>query len=187
MRLQTAQAKHRASAAVYRLGYRGDMPTSLPCVIDIEASGFGRGSYPIEIGYVRDDGQSWCTLIQPHPDWTHWDSSAEQLHHIPRPTLLSTGREPGEVALRLNRDLGGRTVYCDGWAHDYAWLGLLFDAAGLQPSFKLDTVQRLLDEQRLAQLDELRRSAFSALGIARHRASSDARALQWAVGRLTVG
>ena len=24
----------------------------LPCVIDVEASGFGRGSYPIEIGFV---------------------------------------------------------------------------------------------------------------------------------------
>ena len=36
------------------------------CVIDIEASGFfGRLGYPIEVGFVRDDGQAWCSLVQP--------------------------------------------------------------------------------------------------------------------------
>ena len=28
-----------------------------PAILDIEASGFGRGSYPIEIGYYLPDGQ----------------------------------------------------------------------------------------------------------------------------------
>ena len=31
----------------------------LPIIIDIEASGFGRGSYPIEIGYHMPDGESY--------------------------------------------------------------------------------------------------------------------------------
>ena len=44
-------------------------------------------------------------------------------------------------------DLAGRTVYCDGWAHDYAWLGLLFEEAGLVPRFKLESVNRLLDDE----------------------------------------
>ena len=156
------------------------------CVLDIEASGFGRHSYPIEIGYARDDGHAWCSLIHPAEDWLHWDPQAEQVHGIDRAVLLQHGRPVAEVARRLNEDLGGRTVYCDGWAHDYAWLGLLFEEAGFMPRFKLESVNRLLDEARLARLDAERQQAFTALGIGRHRASSDARALQWALGRLAA-
>lgn len=154
------------------------------CVIDIEASGFGRHSYPIEVGFVREDGQVWCTLVRPETDWLHWDADAERVHGIPRSALLEHGRPPAEVARRLNDELGGRTVYCDGWAHDYAWLALLFEVAGLVPRFHLESVNKLLDDTRLARLDGLRADAFGALGIARHRASSDARALQWALDRL---
>ena len=53
-----------------------------PSIMDIEASGFGRSSYPIEVGYVLGDGSSFCTLIRPLPSWTHWDASAESVHHI---------------------------------------------------------------------------------------------------------
>ncbi len=155
-------------------------------MIDIEASGFGRHSYPIEIGYVREDGQAWCSLVQPAPDWQHWDDQAERVHGIARPMLLQHGRAVAEVARRLNADLAGRTVYCDGWAHDYAWLGLLFEEAGLVPRFKLESVNRLLDDAGLARLDAERRLAFATLGIGRHRASTDARALQWALERLAA-
>ena len=161
------------------------MHRPLPCVIDIEASGFGKDSYPIEVGYVREDGVAWCTLVQPQADWTHWDTAAAAVHHIDRSTLLHRGLGAHAVASRLNHDLGARTVYCDGWAHDYPWLARLFDAAGLVPRFRLESVNRLLGDAGLALLDPLRAEAFVALDIRRHRASSDARALQWAVGRLT--
>lgn len=156
------------------------------CVIDIEASGFGRHSYPIEIGYVRSDSESWCSLVRPADDWQHWDDQAERVHGIARPCLLQHGRAVADVARRLNDDLAGRTVYCDGWAHDYAGLGRLFDEAGLVPQFKLESVNRLLDDARLARLDAERQRAFGALGIRRHRASSDARALQWALEQLAA-
>ncbi len=157
------------------------------CVLDIEASGFGRHSYPIEIGYVLPDGRTRCTLIRPAQHWTHWDSSAEALHGITRAKLLLHGRSAAEVAQALNADLGGRTVYCDGWAHDYAWLGALFEEAGLSPHFKLETVGRLLDESRLSHLGEARASALAELGLQRHRASNDARVLQRALQRLAQG
>ena len=160
------------------------MPETQRNVIDIEASGFGRHSYPIEIGYVREDGEAWCSLILPAADWLHWDDAAERLHGITRTALLRHGRVAREVAQRLNDELGGLTVYCDGWAHDYAWLGSLFEAAEMTPRFRLESVNKLLDDERLARLDQLRREAFTTLGIARHRASSDARALQWALLQL---
>jgi hypothetical protein len=152
-----------------------------PPVLDIEASGFGRGSYPIEIGYVRGDGQAWCTLVAPAPSWQHWDLAAEALHGIHRETLLQHGRSVAAVARQLNAKLFGLTVYCDGWAHDYAWLGRLFDEAEQAPSFRLESVARLLDDAQLANLDSARRAALGRLGVQRHRASNDARALQQAI------
>lgn len=162
-------------------------PAMPPCVIDIEASGFGHGSYPIEIGYVLPDGRAQCTLIQPDGDWTHWDASAERVHHIERATLLLHGRPAAEVAAMLNRDLAGLTVYCDGWAHDYSWLGVLFETATLSPRFKLESVVALLDDGQLARLAEAQRAARQELGLERHRASNDARALQRALERLAPG
>jgi hypothetical protein len=158
-----------------------------PCVLDIEASGFGRHSYPIEIGYVLSDGRARCTLIRPLPEWTHWDTDAEQVHHITRSALIEHGRSAKVVAAMLNDDLAGQTVYCDGWAHDYTWLGALFEAADASPLFKLESVAHLLDEARLQRLPLAQKQAMTDLGLARHRASSDARALQLALERLGCG
>jgi hypothetical protein len=161
--------------------------TGAPCVIDVEASGFGRDSYPIEVGYVLEDGRARCTLVRPADGWTHWDPAAEAIHHIARATLVRHGRPAAEVARWLNDDLGGRTVYCDGWGHDYPWLAALFEFAGSVPRFRLEPVSRLLDEPDLGRLDEARRAAEAELGLARHRASSDARALQMALVRVAGG
>lgn len=160
-------------------------PAALPCVLDIEASGFGAGSYPIEVGYVMPDGRAACMLVQPATDWTHWDAAAERIHGISRSVLVAHGRPPRDVALALNRDLAGLTVYCDGWAHDYPWLGALYEEAGLAPAFRLESVCALLDAAALAQLDQARRDALAEMGLTRHRASNDARALQRALGRVT--
>lgn len=154
---------------------------SLATVLDIEASGFGRGSYPIEIGYVRADGQAWCTLVIPASGWDHWDAQAAGVHGITREALQRHGREVPVVAQALNEALGGLTVYCDGWAHDYAWLAKLFDEAELAPRFRLESVARLLAERELAALDAAREAAVQRLGALRHRASNDARALQQAI------
>lgn len=162
------------------------MNTALPlhCVIDIEASGFGRRSYPIEVGYVLPDGRAACMLVRPAPAWTHWNDEAEQVHGITRSILDIHGRTPHEVATALNRDLAGLTVYCDGWAHDYPWLAALFEEAGVRQKFKLESVGALLDEPGMARLDQARRDAISEMGLKRHRASNDARALQQALHRV---
>jgi hypothetical protein len=156
----------------------------LPCVLDIEASGFGRNSYPIEVGYALPDGRTVCMLVRPTPEWTHWDASAEQVHGITRATLLAHGRAVDEVARALNADLAGLTVYCDGWAHDYPWLAALFEAAHLRQVFRLDSVGSPLTDARLELLDEARRTALVEMGLTRHRASNDARALQRALNRV---
>jgi hypothetical protein len=159
-------------------------PREPPCVLDVEASGFGRNSYPVEVGFVMPDGRAVCTLIRPLPEWTHWDEAAHRLHGITREMALLHGRSPLAVAELLNSELAGLTVYSDGWGHDYAWLATLFEAAHVQPRFRLEHLRVLLDETQIPAFDAARAQAREELHVERHRASNDARTLQLAVVRV---
>lgn len=159
-------------------------PTEAPTVIDIEASGFGRGSYPIEVGYVLPDGRCYCTLIRPEPEWEHWDGEAERLHGITRALLHDHGRAAVDVAHHLNHVLAGQTVYTDGWNNDYTWLAVLYDAAQCQPSFRLENLRQLLDENEAGRWHDTKRDVEHDQVTQRHRASSDARVLQYTLLRL---
>lgn len=154
-------------------------PTSpLPTIIDIEASGFGRGSYPIEIGFVTSAGQTYCTLIRPEPDWQHWDESAGSVHGISRPLLDEHGKGAQEVAWQINEQLRGQDVYSDGWANDYSWLGMLFDSVDSFPAFRLKNVRELLNEDEAGRWHQIKAKVEAELELRRHRASSDARLIQ---------
>lgn len=150
----------------------------VPAVIDLEASGFGGNSYPIEVGFALPDGRLECTLIRPEPEWTHWDESAYSVHGISRELLLAFGKPVDQVALWLNKQLKGMTVYSDAWGHDYAWLAVLFDAANMAPSFKLDHLASIMPECEAARWNELHQEIELELGLKRHRASNDALMLQ---------
>lgn len=149
-----------------------------PAILDIEASGFGLGSYPIEVGFVLPDGQAWCSLVQPEPDWQHWDPNAAAMHGIERERLEKHGRTASAVCEALNQQLQGMVVYSDAWAHDYTWLNRLYEVAGRSPSFKLENLRALLDDQDAARWHEVKRRVAATAGLQRHRASSDARLLQ---------
>jgi len=149
-----------------------------PSILDIEASGFGLGSYPIEIGFVTSDGHPWCSLVRPEHDWQHWDFQAASVHGITREQLMRHGRTSREIAAVLNDRLAGQTIYSDAWAHDYVWLARLYDVAGCSPHFKLDNLRALLTEAQAASWHDVKRSVALRLGLQRHRASADARLLQ---------
>ena len=104
----------------------------LSAIIDLEASGFGKGSYPIEVGFVLPQGAMYCTLIVPAPHWRHWDTQAESIHPFTREILLAHGKAAPVVARSLNQQLRGLTIYSEGWANDYTWLSLLFDEAAMR-------------------------------------------------------
>lgn len=160
---------------------------SPPCIIDVEASGFGTRSYPIEVGLVLPDGQAYCSLIQPEPDWRHWDPDAEQVHGISRDTLARYGKPPQAVAQDLNARVRGQTVYCDAWYHDYTWLSRLFDAAECAPAFRLEDLRVLLDDHAMSHWTTTREAVLQELALQRHRASNDARVLQLTLLRLQAG
>lgn len=158
---------------------------TLPIILDVEASGFGAGSYPIEVGYyvpgdgttVPPAGRSYCTLIRPPPEWTHWDPEAEKVHNISREILLAKGRPAVDVCLDLNEALRGRAVFCDAWLHDSVWLAKLFDAVDCVQLFRLRDLRELLAECEQTLWHDVRSEVEERLALRRHRASGDARIL----------
>lgn len=156
-----------------------------PIFIDVEASGFGRGSYPIEVGLVLPDGTPHCFLIAPQRTWTAWDEEAEEVHGINRETLFNYGRSVADVAWRLNELLGHKTVYSDAWSFDLSWLGKLFDAADMYQTFKLAPLHDLVPEQQLSTWDDTKQEVAEDLALRRHRASGDALILQQTFLRTT--
>ncbi|MDZ7854249.1 MAG: hypothetical protein U5L98_16865 [Halomonas sp.] len=152
---------------------------TLPTLLDIEASGFGRGSYPIEVGLARADGSTCAFLIQPLEEWTHWDPKAELLHGISRGRLQREGYPVRQVACWLNDELGEVGIaYSDSWGYDNTWLSLLFHHAGMLPAFRLEALRILLSEAQQALWSQTKEAIIRQQGIHRHRAGDDARLLQ---------
>ncbi len=149
-----------------------------PVIIDVEASGFGRGSYPIEVGFVREDGSSQCTLIKRQAEWTHWQPDAEGLHGISRECLERNGRSVIDVATMLNEGLSKQTVYSDAWGNDRSWIALLFECAEMPQRFKLESLSSILSEEQKAIWHESKEMVIASSGFTRHRASNDALVLQ---------
>lgn len=150
----------------------------VPSIIDIEASGFGAHSYPIEIGVVREDGGKFCQLVKPYESWTHWEPEAQALHGLSREHLLKHGHEGREVCVALNEFLQGRTVYSDGWVVDHPWLIKLFSAAGVPMRFEIRALEYVLSEYQMDHWQSVKNHVTATYKKARHRASVDAHIIQ---------
>jgi len=150
----------------------------IPNIIDIEASGFGATSYPIEIGIVLGTGEKYCSLIKPVASWTHWSDQAEQTHHISRELLHKRGRTVIQVANEINQFLDGQTVYSDGWVVDNPWLIELIHAARTDKTFTISALEYILNEQQMASWHETQKRIIAELSLTRHRASTDAFIIQ---------
>ena len=151
---------------------------SSPPIIDVEASGFGVSSYPIEVGVVLNDGRKFCTLITPAPDWTYWDEEAEETHHVSRDMLEAHGKPIDEVAKQLNDLLTEKTLYSDGWGVDKPWLIKLFHAAAQSMTFYVSPLELLLSEEQMEIWHETKDAVIRDTNLTRHRASSDAWVIQ---------
>ena len=154
------------------------MILELPIIIDVEASGFGRGSYPIEIGFSTPDRIVHTFLIQPESDWTHWDESAAKLHNISRQQLMERGESVVDVAKSLNSLLSGQVIYSDAWGFDSSWIGKLFNAANIYQRFKVEALNTLLSQEEMDAWQQMRITVANSLGLIPHRAGNDAQLLQ---------
>lgn len=149
-----------------------------PFIIDIEASGFGCDSYPIEVGVVLNDGQRFCSLILPAQEWTHWDNEAEKIHKVTREMLSAYGKPIATVANQLNEMLAGMVLYSDGWVVDKPWLTTLFRQAGISMSFSISPLEAILSDLQMEVWHETKDRLTSELKLTRHRASDDALIIQ---------
>ncbi|MBV8684169.1 MAG: hypothetical protein JO111_14930 [Caulobacteraceae bacterium] len=98
--------------------------------LDFEASSLATDSYPIEVGWVMEDGSSEEHLIRPAPAWTDWDPQAEAIHGLTREVLVARGEPHGEVAGRMMRVLAGHELFASAPSWDGKWLSVLLRAAG---------------------------------------------------------
>ena len=149
-----------------------------PNIIDIEASGFGDQSYPIEVGLVLSNGVTFCTLVLPSGGWVHWSDEAEKVHNISRETLKAHGKPVVEVACELNKILEGMTLYSDGWVVDKPWLTTLFYASGIEMKFSVSPLEMILSEAQMNVWQETKDKVIIEENIQRHRASNDAWIIQ---------
>lgn len=157
----------------------------LPAIIDIEASGFGRGSYPIEVGFALEDRTVHSFLVKPAPSWQHWSEEAEAIHGISRETLINKGRSARDIALIMNDMLRGKVLYSDAWSFDSSWMGRLFDEAGLVQRFRIETINKLLTPKQMDGWQVTKEALWHATALDRHRAANDVLVLQETYLRVT--
>ena len=147
--------------------------------IDLEASGLGPQSWPIEVGWAIGDARPQSQLIQPDVTWREesWEPSAEALHQISIGKLKKNGSKPPDLCNLLNDKLTGHKVYSDAPDWDAFWLSRLFQAAKVRQKFSLHSMADLInpmiqgrEEAVLAQAD--------SLAPTRHRAAEDVVYLQ---------
>lgn len=99
--------------------------------LDFEASPLADRSYPIEVGWVFEDGASEAHLIRPAPGWTDWSDEAQAIHGIDRGELLARGTSHEDVARRMVDVLTGHALCASAPSWDGKWLSALLRAAGL--------------------------------------------------------
>ncbi|WP_372399888.1 hypothetical protein ABMY26_34050 [Azospirillum sp. HJ39] len=164
------------------------------CVVDVEASALGRGSYPIEVGVAWLDGRVMSWLIRPTAEWLErgvWDPAAEALHGISLEQMAAEGRPAAEVAEGGMAALSGQLPHSDAVGADDAWLASLMAVIGhsypwLEP---LDDLLREVtagnDKERAAEVERAMVKA-SVRWRRQHRAGDDAARLAETVRILAV-
>ena len=147
--------------------------------IDLEASGLGVSSWPIEVGWCGVEGEATSLLIKPREEWVaqHWDDEAERLHGLSIAELQANGEEPKLVCAALNAALKGKRVFCDAPDWDGFWLYRLFGACNVRQEFSLLAFSSLIGALNVGNIDQLVAQAEREFPH-KHRAGADVRHMQ---------
>lgn len=151
--------------------------------IDLEASGLGAASWPVEVGWGGVTGAPTAILIRPDASWNNaaWDPEAEKLHGLSRDRLAREGAAISVVCEALNAALSGRAVYSDAPDWDSFWLYRLFATARIRQGFKILAFADLVTPMMGAHAEALVGEA-EARAPRRHRAAADVAFLQTLYG-----
>ncbi|MHA7873160.1 MAG: hypothetical protein ACX939_12490 [Hyphococcus sp.] len=142
--------------------------------IDLEASGLGPASWPIEVGWCFVDSGPEAMLIAPVDEWSldAWDPNAQALHGVSVDELHASGHPAVDACRRLNDALEGAQVYSDAPDWDAFWIYRLFSAAGEKQRFALQDFGALLSGRTRAEISEIVRRAAD-IAPHSHRACAD--------------
>ncbi len=100
--------------------------------VDLEASGLGPDSWPIELGVAwideEDEIRSESRLIRPEASWTShgWSTESAAVHGIGR-AELATAPSAATVARWFLRLAGGNRLVSDAPEIDERWLSRILD------------------------------------------------------------
>lgn len=123
--------------------------------LDFEASSLSDDSYPIEIGWVFEDGTGESYLIRPAPGWNDWRATAEAVHGIERSRLFEEGTPHETVAARMVERLTGHDLAASAPSWDGKWMSVLLRAAGLpRHALRLRDTDEVIAESVAAILAE---------------------------------
>ena len=134
--------------------------------IDVESSGLGRGSYPIEYGSCGLDLKPLSFLIKRRNDFAlnGWSLGSQNLHNISLEDLEDNGVDPDEAIGRIGSDLAqGNIGLSDNPGHDCQWLTLLSSNLVSLDIYPINLFQRK------AHLAALERHGFERLSQATAR------------------
>lgn len=112
--------------------------------VDVEASGLGPGTFPIEIALcdvATGETQSW--LIRPTEEWLdraewHWSKASADVHGIALDDLLTDGVPVEEVAAELDDFIDGAVVVSTDQVADAGWIQTLYAAARRRPRWAVE-------------------------------------------------
>ena len=159
--------------------------------LDFEASSLNKQSYPIEVGWVFEDGTGEGYLIKPALGWTEWDAAAEAVHGIAREQLEREGTAHNAVCARLVEVFEGNTIYASAPSWDGHWLSMLLRAAGRpRHLLRLKDSETVFTEAAAARGGPVaeriaRARQVIAAGPVAHRAVADARR-EWSIWRAII-
>lgn len=177
------------------------MNNNQPLFIDFEASSLNMiESYPIQVAYSMPSGEIICRLINPDfiDDWDDWNFYAEHaIHGFSRKYLRENGWDPFRVALEMNRNLNTQVLYTNAPDYDGFWRDRLFQAVGLERTFRFLSSDELflsqmkvpisldelildmnpINEKKEKLLDEISQRAWQLVSGKQHQADVDVKQL----------
>lgn len=158
-----------------------------PPVMEVQSSGYGPDSYPIEVGVVLDSGKRYCTLVLPLESWTYWDRELESKHFVSQSALQTHGKPIVKVARDLNHLLKRKTVYLGDWDNEKRWLDMIFEATGILKKFRMEPIEDILSQRQVRGWSETKSEVVELTASNRQRASLDAYILQETFVRSMAG
>jgi len=158
--------------------------------LDCEASSLDADSYPIEIGWILDDGTGASCLIRPEEKWVDWSFESAKVHGISPVMLARDGLSAADAGRMAYEALEDCVVHADSswdgiWLHKLTHLANLptirvwhpYDLYSVEIAPLVAGLPRSSAESLAARIIRRAEEASDRQRTGRHRALDDARYL----------